>query len=173
MNATECKRTGTAYIELLLDLDVLVGTDTAFLLGSWTKMARALAAPGDDDCTPSTVPQNVKSCGDFYVYNAKLQLTSWAGGYAGKHWNGLIKDYFAERVSRVMAAALAAAAAGKPFAASDIGAVKSKLDADFVSNFTVGHPEVPVGDPVAIGQAMYEKYKGRFSSCAAPDGAER
>ena len=146
-----------------------MGIDTAFLLGSWNKMARGLAAAGDDDCTPSTVPKNVKTCADFYEYNAKLQLTSWAGGYAGKHWNGLIKGYFAEGVSRVMAAALAAADAGKPLSPSDIDNVKSKLDADFVANFSVTYPEAPVGDPVAIGRAMYEKYKGRFSSCAAPD----
>ena len=38
-NATECKRTGEAYLELLMDLDTLVGADTAFLLGSWVKMA--------------------------------------------------------------------------------------------------------------------------------------
>ena len=101
-----------------------MGTDTAFLLGAWNKMARNLAAEGDDDCTPSTVPRGVKTCADFYEYNAKLQLTSWAGGYAGKHWNGLIRGYFAERVARVMAAALAAAASGRPLAASDIDEVK-------------------------------------------------
>ena len=39
---------------------------------------------------------------------------------AGKHWNGLIKGYFAERVSRIMAAGLSAAQAGKPLPASTI-----------------------------------------------------
>ena len=33
-NVTACASTGKAYVELLLDLDTLVGTDDAFLLGA-------------------------------------------------------------------------------------------------------------------------------------------
>jgi hypothetical protein len=46
-------------------------------------MARQLAAPGDDDCAlkDSACPDcKASSCADFYEYNAKVQLTSWAGG---------------------------------------------------------------------------------------------
>ena len=49
-NATECKRTGEAYLELLMDLDTLVGADTAFLLGSWVKMACVSSLMLLDDC---------------------------------------------------------------------------------------------------------------------------
>jgi len=84
VNATECESTGKGYIELLMDLDTLLGTDTAFLLGSWIEMARAFAAPGDDDCVLKDTACSecvVTNCPDFYEYNAKIQLTSWAGGY--------------------------------------------------------------------------------------------
>ena len=57
---------------------------------------------------------------------------------AGKHWNGLIKGYFAERVSRIMAAGLSAAQAGKPLPASTINAIKGQLDKDFSTTFDGG-----------------------------------
>ena len=68
-----------------------------------------------------------------------------------------------------MAAALTAAGRGVPLAAGDIDKVKSQLNADFAVNFTVAYAVEPVGDPVAIGKAMYEKYKARFATCSAPD----
>ena len=57
-------------------------------------MARAKqkGAQGHDeveDCAVPGTPQ-VKTCRDFYEWNARAQLTTWAGGYAVKHWNGLI-----------------------------------------------------------------------------------
>ena len=99
--------TGAAYAAVLTDLDALVATDRAFLLGSWIQMARDLAVPNATDCTgPGTnVPSEVVGCPHFYEYNARCQLTTWnptpkgsakvPGGpldYAGKHWSGLVSS---------------------------------------------------------------------------------
>ena len=91
---------------------------------------------------------------------------------AGKHWNGLIKGYFAERVSRIMAAGLSAAQAGKPLPASTINAIKGQLDKDFSTTFSVSYPSEPVGDAVELSQQMHEKYAPRFAQCAAPDSQQ-
>ena len=40
-------RTGQAYATVLEDIDALVATDTAFLLGPWLEVAKALAAEYD------------------------------------------------------------------------------------------------------------------------------
>ena len=40
-----------------MDLNALVGTDQAFLLGGWEKMARQFAADGSEDCTPPNHPE--------------------------------------------------------------------------------------------------------------------
>ena len=168
VDAAECARAGNLYVELMLDLDTLVGTDQAFLLGSWLKMARQFAGDGAEDCTPANAGPLVTNCAEFYEWNARIQLTTWAGGYAGKHWNGLIKGYFAERVKRLMAAGLAAAAAGKPLPEATIAAVKDALDSEFTQGFNVSYPETPVGDPVAVAAQMRRKYSSKFSSCAAP-----
>ena len=95
-----CSRlpSGTAYTQLLADLDALVGTDPAFLLGSWLVMARSvgqahLDAPGeggergsggvDDDCTSErrsatgVIPTEIVGCAAFYEWNARVQLSTW------------------------------------------------------------------------------------------------
>ena len=89
-------------------------------------MARALAGNATD-CSGAIAP-TVKTCGDFYEWNARVQLSTWnpvpygakaiPGGpidYASKHWSGLIKDYYSERAKKITAGAIAAAKAGTNF----------------------------------------------------------
>lgn len=173
-DAAECARSGKLYVDLLMDLDALVATDQAFLLGSWLKMARRFANAPDgsvsDDCAPSPAAPNFPNgltCAEFYEWNARVQLTTWAGGYAGKHWNGLISGYFAQRVSGLMAAGLAAAAAKKPLTQGMISDVERKVSDDFVTGFNTTYAEKPVGDPVAVGKQMLAKYKPRFATCSS------
>ncbi len=75
--AATLARTGSAYLALLHDLDALLGTDPAFMLGPWLAMARALAmaAPGARDCGSNA--WGVAACPDFYEWNARVQLTTW------------------------------------------------------------------------------------------------
>ena len=47
-SAAAVNRTGTLYQELLLDLDQLLATDGAFLLGPWLDRARRLGGEGSD-----------------------------------------------------------------------------------------------------------------------------
>ena len=56
-------RTGTLYEDLLLDLDRLLATDTAFMLGPWLASARALGGDATD-CT-GTVVGDLSSCADL------------------------------------------------------------------------------------------------------------
>lgn len=103
LDAAKLRATGGAYIDLLADVDALVATEYAFLLGPVLSAARAWAAPGDNDCATAADP--AMSCADFYEFNARSQLTTWnptpkgaaviPGGpidYASKHWSGLIND---------------------------------------------------------------------------------
>merc|ERR1712217_260514 len=111
--------TGSLYLELLGDLDDLVKTDSAFLLGPWISMARNLAKE-TSDCNATGIPK-ITSCEDFYEWNARVQLTTWNPtkegaaripdgpiDYAAKHWSGLINDYYKERAIRIKDLALMA-----------------------------------------------------------------
>ena len=131
-------------------------------------MAKQLALDGSDDCTPPDHPE-VASCADFYVWNARIQLTTWAGGYAGKHWNGLLKNWYAERISRLMKAGLAAAAENKPLTKTAINQLENALATEFTTDFEVSFAEEPSGDPISVSQKMLSKYRRQFDSCGAPD----
>jgi alpha-N-acetylglucosaminidase len=113
LNDTEALTdTATSYVDLLLDMDELVATDSAFGVGGWIAQAKKLAkAQGGADCIAEHFTAEIQNCGHFYEWNARVQITTWdptpkgakAPGketvdYASKHWSGLIKDYYANRV---------------------------------------------------------------------------
>eukprot|EP00656_Telonema_subtile_P046113 TRINITY_DN5245_c0_g1_i1.p1 TRINITY_DN5245_c0_g1~~TRINITY_DN5245_c0_g1_i1.p1 ORF type:complete len:881 (+),score=212.00 TRINITY_DN5245_c0_g1_i1:28-2643(+) len=170
------KGTGQLYTQVLLDLDVLVSTDPAFLLGPWIASAK-LFAGNNTDCT-DTGYASITSCTAFYEWNARVQLTTWnptqqgaakiPGGpidYASKHWSGLIKDYYAARVTLLQSLALSDAAAGRALDST----AWDRLQAELAYNWTTAtnaYTEVPVGDPVAVSKEMRSKYEHFFSSCA-------
>ncbi len=75
LNAALVNATGQAYIDLLLDLDALVSTEPAFLLGPWLDAAASLAEAGDDDCGGTLVGD--LDCPTFMKWNARVQITTW------------------------------------------------------------------------------------------------
>lgn len=181
LHAPTLNATGAAYAELLHDLDTLVATDTAFMLGPWIEMARALAAPQDTDCTESTptarVPTPIKDCKHFYEWNARCQITTWNPvpegaskvpdgpiDYASKHWSGLVADYYAKRIELVTAEALQQAAAAQPLDSAKMARVEAQHAYAFQVS-TKKYPTVATGDPIAISKAMRSKYSPRFSVC--------
>ena len=161
--------TAEAYINLLEDIDTLVGTDSAFLIGPWLESAKAWGANATD-CGD-------KSCTAFYEWNARTQLTTWnptpanapvipSGpiDYASKHWNGLISDYYAARAKLVWRQALTDAAAGQPLDKT----VMSRLEAQLAYQWTNAnnlYPNTPVGDAFAVSVDMHAKYSSHFASC--------
>ena len=71
------KATGTFYSTLLRDIDELVATDSAFLLGPWIAMARGLGG-GAMDCVADRFPSlSSGDCADFLEWNARVQVTTW------------------------------------------------------------------------------------------------
>lgn len=168
LDGAEIKRTGTVYIELLQDVDALVATDTAFLLGPWIESARRWGA-GYSDC-------GEKPCADFYEWNARVQLTTWnptlknatviPGGpidYASKHWSGLIKDYYAVRALNVLRLALSNAASGKPLDRTAVQHSEASLAYTW-TNAINHYPTTPVGDAVSVSKNMFNKYSKYFET---------
>ena len=48
VDASAIKTTGDYYVEVLNDIDTLVGTDEAFMLGPWIEMARRFGENATD-----------------------------------------------------------------------------------------------------------------------------
>lgn len=178
LDADAIARTGAAYAQVLEDLDTLVATNAAFLLGPWIEMAKSFAQTyGEEDCA-DTGYETITTCAKFYEWNARVQLTTWNPtskgaaavpdgpvDYASKHWSGLIKDYYGERVKRLAKAAGAEAAAGRPWTKARSAALEAALAYEWTTA-TNRYPAEPVGDAFAVSQAMHSKYAPRFASCA-------
>jgi alpha-N-acetylglucosaminidase len=135
MDRTKLIRTGGMYINLLVDLDSLVGTIDAFQLVPWLQSARRLAESDDAgvqyDCLSpilhNSSGRDDDDCRRFYEWNARCQITTWhptpstasrvPGGpidYAAKHWSGLIREYYAERARILLFQALRDQENGSP-----------------------------------------------------------
>lgn len=76
------------FLDLLNDLDSLLGTHNDFLLGNFLEGAKALAKTDDER--------------KQYEFNARNQITLWGDDgeildYATKQWNGIVKDYYLPR----------------------------------------------------------------------------
>lgn len=167
---------GDTWRSILEDMDTLVATEPAFLLGSWIRSARALGKNGSSDCIADGFEIG-PNCADFYEWNARVQLTTWnptpkdashvPGGpvdYAGKHWSGLLGDYYAARVRLVQAQAQRDAAAGHNL---DTAAVE-RLKAGLAYNWTMSkkaYPDQPHGDALEVSQMMLEKYRKFYMPC--------
>jgi Alpha-N-acetylglucosaminidase (NAGLU) C-terminal domain/Alpha-N-acetylglucosaminidase (NAGLU) tim-barrel domain len=176
LNATRLLETGNDYSQLLVDLDRLLGSHEAFLLGPWLESARVWGMAGDNDCNATGFP-DIQECTDFYEWNARVQITTWnptledssqvPGGpidYAAKHWSGLIKDYYAERISLVLAEALDSAGETGTLNQTNVDRVK----AQHAFRWTTSRNKYPTkgsGDPCQISMAMEQIYGGWFASC--------
>jgi len=172
--------TGEAYLEVLADVDELVATDQAFLLGPWLAAARGLAAEGDDDCFLHDSTQPI-ACADFFEWNARAQLSTWKPclepachimfdqytptDYASKHWSGLISSYYRARAEQVLLQALEDAGAGAALNQTAVNVRKAQLAFDFQRDFGNPFPLQPVGDAVEISTEKRAKAAPFFASC--------
>lgn len=175
LDAQLIQQTGQLYVDLLTDVDALVATDPGFLLGSWLEMARAWGA-NSSDCNATVI--GAVDCPDYYEWTARVQLTSWnpvtkgaqslPGGpldYASKHWSGLINGYYTARASGILQLALANANNNQPLNSTAVDLFQATLAYNFQTSYPNTYPVTPVGDPVTISQAMYNKYSSYYAAC--------
>ena len=177
------RESGERFIELLSDMDSVLATDTAFMLGPWLASARKLGGAASDCVADNVaVPGGIGSCADFMEWNAKAQLTTWYPvlgsaaaprrqqgtrdhDYARKHWSGLLKDVYIPRARLYQAQALRDAAAGRVFNKTVALARYARQSYEWQTDFGNSYPTEPVGDAVRVSRKLREKYARYFSSC--------
>lgn len=88
-----------AYLQLILDLDALLNTNSNFMLGRWTNMARNIAdeANGTTESDKQWLELN----------NARTLITTWGENsnsegaglrdYSYREWGGMLKDFYYKR----------------------------------------------------------------------------
>jgi hypothetical protein len=86
LDRNQLKSTGELYIEILHDLDSLVGQSDAFKLRPWLSSARKLASQDSagnvqHDCFSPILANKTGHkdgcCMSFYEFNARCQITTW------------------------------------------------------------------------------------------------
>jgi alpha-N-acetylglucosaminidase len=186
MEPARLNATGATFRELLLDLDRLLATDTAFMLGPWLASARQLGG-SETDCTDTVVGDDVLSgsCADFMEWNARSQLTSWyptpsaTQGYPGqqhgrdhdyarKQWSGLVSDVYAARATLFLEQALRDAAMGRAYNTTAATRAYGRLSYEWQTSFGAQHayPVAPAEDPVVVSVELRAKWAPYFAKCS-------
>ncbi|RHY62813.1 hypothetical protein DYB38_010858 [Aphanomyces astaci] len=133
-------------LDLLHDMDTILATSTAFLLGRWIRDAKARG-------TPATA--------GYFEYQARNQLTRWGVGtlndYANKQWAGLVGEYYAGRWRVWLNAVCDAREAGLPTDDAKIDGQINDFEVAWQTQ-TNEFPTDPVGDSVEIATKLHAKY---------------
>ncbi|RHY17990.1 hypothetical protein DYB25_000154 [Aphanomyces astaci] len=147
-------------LELLWDLDVILGSHKDFLLGRWLAQARALAGNHSDVAA-------------YLEYEARNQITRWGDSngnylsdYAAKDWAGLMASYYHPRWRIWLTEVTAAYESHRD--------VNTKAATDALEAFelgwqleTVAYPTSAHGDPVAIARRLLTKHAPRLARAQA------
>ena len=126
----EMKRQVKIANQLFADVDALLNTHPAFMLGPWIEAAREWGTTEEEK--------------DYYERQARTLLTVWGGpvlnDYANRMWGGLVGDYYAKRWNLFFEAVIKAVKEGKEFDEKAFGEELSK----FEHKWTESHTKYPV-----------------------------
>lgn len=147
-----------SIVEVLTDLDTLLGTSSGSLIGSWINDARLLGL------------ENNGSSSDLALleWNARSQISTWYPtppspdnhlyDYANKMWNGITRDYY---LNRYVLLANRIETAIKTGAKVDANAYMNDLEIlgeSFTRALNANYSYTPIGDAHSISVALYQKY---------------
>jgi len=148
-NLTGAAESGREILALLSDLDELLGTHQAFLLGPWLESAKAWAVTLDESQT--------------LEWGARRQITVWGNGrvlrdYARKAWSGLVRDFYRQRWALYLEPLEAAVRNGTTFDSDAADARVFEWELAWADNRDI-HPIQTSGKPVEVARRMRGKYR--------------
>ena len=137
------------FLELIKDLDALMGTRPEFLLGKWIQDARNMA--------PTEAEKKL------FEQNARMLLTTWGYGqahlelndYAHREWSGLIGSLYYDRW-KIFIDDLSSQLKGQKHIEFDY----SKLEEDWTKQ-TNKFPTQTTGNSIEMAKKMFEKYNNQ------------
>ena len=138
-------------LDILDDLELLLASDTNFLLGHWIADARA--------SIPSSSPLSAVDNAEF---NARNQVTMWGPrenveDYATKGWAGLVQGYYKPRWSLFTSIINDAVKEGKKY--DPIVYETARFDLEKKFSYTIKpYPTTPQGDTIKIAYKLSQKY---------------
>uniref|UniRef100_A0A7I4B8L3 Alpha-N-acetylglucosaminidase n=1 Tax=Physcomitrium patens TaxID=3218 RepID=A0A7I4B8L3_PHYPA len=152
-NVEKMDNISSRLLELLSDMDDLLGASEEFLLGTWLESAKDLATSDEER--------------KLYEWNARTQITMWFDNtldkpsplhdYANKMWSGLTRDYYLPRASIYIKYLKQSLHENTSFAFQEWRREWIALTNEWqvASNL---YPTVAKGDALEIATTLYEKY---------------
>lgn len=146
----EFEQRSTRMLELMKDLDQLVGTRHEFLLGPWIDKARSWGDTSEEK--------------DYYEKNSRQIITTWGApgagltDYACREWNGLIADYYLPRWKEFVRRLALSMEGGLAFDVGDFRKWSIKHEGQWAATTGNGYILRPEGDSVQISRRILEKY---------------
>jgi alpha-N-acetylglucosaminidase len=149
-----------AVLQLMRDLDELVGTREEFLLGRWLGDARRWA----------TTPEEAR----LYEWNARNIITLWGTTctegqnddlnlYAHKQWQGLFTDYYLPRWQAFFVRLNTSLDTGAAFDRAPFVEASCRWEQQWSSRRDT-FPTNPRGDSIAVARRLLAKYREQLLS---------
>ncbi len=134
------------YLQLILDLDELLNTDSNFMFGRWTQMARSIA---------DELEQTTEKDRQWLELNARTLVSTWGGrlqanngglrDYSYRQWAGMLKDYYYPRWQLFF---------------DDITKEYDwfEVENNWIKNSDLTYTDIPVGDTRNVVERLFKKY---------------
>lgn len=152
-DVAKMKIQGQKMIELINDIDELLGSNKNYLVGTWIEEAKAM----------TTIPSEKH----YYEKDARKIITVWGekgrdlNDYANRSIAGLMKDFYGERWRIFIDEAINAVEQGKTL---DEKAMITKVN-EFAWNWSEAqnpYPTKPKGNTLELSMKLYDKYFGKW-----------
>ena len=143
------------FLQIITDLDSLLGTRKDFLLGQWISDARSFGNSSDEKA--------------LYELNARDLITLWGDAnsplheYSCRQWSGLLNDFYKKRWQKFFELTTDSLESGKEFDPVAFGKYISNWEWQWV-NKRADFPVEPVGNSIDQSIHIYKKYNNKIKS---------
>jgi alpha-N-acetylglucosaminidase len=158
-NLAELNRAGERFLQLIRDMDLLLGTNEHFLLGKWIADARTWGKSKEEK--------------DYYEWNARSIVTMWEPAlksrlrdYAAKEWNGLLKGFYLPRWQLFLDRLRVSLKTGDRFNKRRFFNDLKTRELQWLRS-RESYPSIPAGNSIETSRRLYKKYIGFYKTAPA------
>ena len=166
------KRLGAELLELIDDMDKLLATHHAFLLGTWLHDAEGWAAQASSQAHATLLMQDARRLITLWGHPDSKSDTHDSGlsQYSYRLWAGLVRSFYRPRWEDFVSTVVATLSAGRPFDKAAQAQLTQRLtwwEEGWVSNASItarGVGTQPQGSPTAVALELCRKYVANCGS---------
>lgn len=143
----------------MTDLDELLATHPAFLLGAWLQSA---GGRGGDDVERAAIAAGARALVTHFG-----PIGSSLRDWGGREWSGLVGAFHRERWRRLFEALATSAGSGTEFDATEFDGGLAAFEREWAARANP-YSAVPMGDPVSTARRLLDRWGPELSAEANP-----